>query len=89
MQMVGSREGRGSIVKSQRRDKTPRSENHEVVSTLAIAILHAAGNKKRRSWGASPLGEFVLGLFYFLTGSTIFCAVWHEDVELTVFDKLS
>ena len=33
--MVGSREVRESIVKSQRRDKTPRSENHEVVSTLA------------------------------------------------------
>ena len=88
--MVGSQEVRESIVKTQRRDKTPRSENHEVVSTLAIAILHAAGKtKKAAELRASPLGEFVLGLFYFLTGSTIFCAVWHEDVELTVFDKLS
>ena len=33
----------GSIVKTQRQRIIPRSENHEVVSTLAIAILRAAG----------------------------------------------
>ena len=33
--MVESQNVCESIVKSQRRDKTPRSENHEVVSTLA------------------------------------------------------
>ena len=35
--------------------KIPRSENHEVFSTLALAILHAAGNKKRRSYGLRRL----------------------------------
>lgn len=57
MQMVGSREVRESIVKSQRRDKTPRSENYEVVSTLAIAILHVA----RKG------GYFLRGIFTFNT----------------------
>ena len=47
MQMVGSQNVWESIVKTQRRDKTPRSENHAVVSTLAIAILHAAGKTKK------------------------------------------
>ena len=48
---------RRSIVKTQRSDKPPRSENHEVVSTLVSAILRAAWDKKKTAtWGDVAVG---------------------------------
>ena len=67
---------RKSIVKSQRQRKSPRSENHEVVSTLESAIVCTdfAGGVEKMGSGKWKM-DSMISTFFLLIGEKNVCFV--------------